>query len=75
MAAIEYKPDTLKSTIVVGDLVDIELSYDDGGGVSLLNCEVLGLPQAEGDAWRLRWDGRLVYVQRYCAMYLRKGKA
>ena len=58
-----------KETIERGDRVDIHFS----DGESMFDCQVLHIPCAEGDSWRVRnKDGDLIYVQRFEMMSLRK---
>ena len=56
-----------KETIKRGDKVNIYFSTGEG----IFNAEVLYIPCAEGDSWRIRdKDGDLLYIQKFEMMRL-----
>ena len=57
----------MKDFIEKGDRVSIQFS----DGESMPNCEVLYIPCAEGDSWRIKDSkGNLHYIQRFEMMSL-----
>lgn len=57
----------MKEAIEIGDKVRIHCS----DGESMFNCEVLYIPCAEGDSWRIKdKDGNLHYIQKFEMMSL-----